>query len=41
MANILKLQMTDKTMEEEAAAFISEEKEVKQQKMLWQELWTL
>ena len=29
MANILKLQMTDKTMEEEAAAFISEEKEVK------------
>ena len=29
LANILKLQMTDKTMEEEAAAFISEEKEVK------------
>ena len=29
LANILKLQATDKDMEEEAAAFISEEKEVK------------
>ncbi|MEE0810657.1 Tex family protein [Blautia sp.] len=29
LANILKLQATDKNMEEEAAAFISEEKEVK------------
>ena len=29
LANILKLQMTDKSMEEEAEAFVSEEKEVK------------
>lgn len=32
LANILKLQMTDKSMEEEAEAFISEEKEVKTSK---------
>ena len=41
LANILRLQTTDKSLEEEARAFVSEEKEVKLPRKLWQGLWTL